>query len=305
MAHGYTNLRRAAMAWLAAGVLGAAVPARAQSSLDGSKVSWTRLEYTARKIGATATIVVSARAVPVAAAVREWLAASEGSPVVPSGDAVILIESQTSLAGRAFDDRLWLDGSAGGAIQIDDTETGHNVHCRIYRLCREGFVFEERLPGAKEEALAPPQWSRVTRTWHDFPAGLGSPGAVTGPMGLLWAMGAAGGMKAGDALTFPVLVHGQIEEVTLRAEGPAAAEVDWLESTGGRETRVRGLVGVQRVSLTAQPIGAESGSHFRVFGLEGDIQVLWDPRHGLPVELSGDVRFFGHLVIRLVGATLR
>ncbi len=307
MAHRHTTLRRAAMAWLAAGALGATVPALAQGTLDGSRVSWTRLEYTARKIGATATIVVTVRELPVAAAAREWLAAGDSSPVVPTGGTVILIESQTSLVGRAFDDRLWLDGAGAGAgaIQIDDTETGHNVHCRTYRLCRLGFVFEERLPDAKEETLAPSEWSRVTRSWSDFPAGLDDPGSVTGPMGLLWATGAAGGVKAGGALTLPVLVRGQVEQATVRSEGPAAAEVDFVETRDGRETRVRGLIGVERATLTARPTGGASSSRFRMFGLEGDIQLLWDPRRGLPVELSGDVRFLGHLVIRLVGASLR
>jgi hypothetical protein len=290
---------------VAAGALGVAVPVLPLSALDGRRVSWTGLEYTARKIGATATIAVIVRDVPVAAAAPEWLSVSEGSPIVPSGDAVILIESQTSLVGRTFVDRLWFDGRGAGAIQIADTETGHRVHCRTYRLCRQGFVFEERLPGAKEETLASSQWSRITRSWRAFPTDLRFPAAVTGPMGLLWATAAAGEMKTGDAVTFPVLVRGQVEEVRLRIEGPAAAEVDFLESRDGRETRVRGLVGVQRASLTARPIGAASGSRFRMFGLEGDIQLLWDPRRGLPVELSGDVRLLGHLVIRLVGATLR
>lgn len=289
---------------VAAVALVASAPARAEEALDRSRVSWTRLEYTARKIGETATILVSVRDVPAVEAAGAWLSPMGGTPVMPPGG-VVLIESETRLASRVFDDRLWLDERNASAVQIADTETGHNLHGRTYRLCQGGFALEERLPDTNEDSLPPAQWSRVKRSWCDFPPGLASGSPVTGPMGLLWAAAAAGALRVGDTLTFPVLVQGHVEEVTLRMEGPAAADVDMVESRAGIETRVRGLTGVMRASLTARPLGDPGSARFRMLGLEGDIQLLWDPARGLPVEISGDVRLLGHLVIRLTRFQVR
>ena len=59
-----------------------------------------------------------------------------------------------------------------------------------------------------------------------------------------------------------------------------------------------------RLVAHSQPVDPASSSVFRIFGLEGDVQLLWDPERRLPVEISGHVKMFGQVEVRLASVTL-
>ncbi len=250
-------------------------------------VSWKELRFAARKAGISATIELRLDRQP-----------GDGA------DGVVL-ESTTHLPGRTFLARESIDAADAGAREIVDTETGVKHHRKTYTLGDRGFRFDLVEPASLAEAmLAPEEWTKRTSSFTAYPRALPPGAAVTGPAGLLYAASAARLASPGDSLTVNVLVQTQVERVTLRVEGSEPVDLAFEEHSEGRLNAVREQVSALRLVARSQPVDAESASAFRIFGLDGDVVLLWDPARRLPVEIAGHVKLLGQVEVRLASVTL-
>lgn len=278
-------------------------PAR---DLDIGRVVWSELRFSAHKMGLSATIQVRIDADagrPVAPVGGGETAA--GSPPAARRDDLFL-ESTTHLPGRVFVARERLDPLQARARQIVDTETGAKNHRKTYTLTGHGFLLDLLVPAsAPESLLSPERWTRQTRSFTAYPRTLPPETAITGPVGLLYAASAADLAALGDAMTVYVLVQTQVERVTLRVEGIEPVALDYQASSGGVASAVREGVAALRLVARSQPVDPSSSSAFRIFGLEGDVQILWDPVRRLPVAIAGNVKVLGRVQVRLASVTLR
>jgi hypothetical protein len=255
-------------------------------------VTWSELHFAARKLGISAAIVV--RLSP----------GVEPAPGRAGRD--LILESTTHLPGRTFVAREVLDPATSGAREIIDTETGLKRHRKTYALSDGGYELDIREPASMREMLLPPErWTRESRSFTDYPAALPAGSVVTGPAGLLVVAAAADLSSVGAGVTAFALVQTQVERVTMRVDGGAQADLDFEEEWAGTRTVVHERRRVERLVVHGVPIDTTSASLFRLFGLEGDVTILWDPVHRLPVELAGQVRMLGHVVVHLVSVTLR
>jgi len=273
--------------------------------LDRQRVAWGELRYTARKLGIMATIEVrldDRSVVPPDGGV----ARRQGAASAPAEDGEILLQSTSHLPGRTFLARERMDPVLARAREIVDTETGAKNHRKTYILRDRGFLLELLEPAdGSETLLTPERWTRQTRSFASYPKVLPADAVITGPAGLLYAASAAGLSSPGDSLTIFVLVQTKVERVTVRVEGVENVEADFQESSGGVLRSVREQVSAVRLVARSQPVDPTSSSVFRMFGLEGDIEILWDPARRLPVEITGHVKVLGHVEVRLASAILR
>jgi hypothetical protein len=250
--------------------------------------AWRELRFSAHKAGISATIDLR-------------LEPGSGQPA----DDVVL-ESMTHLPGRTFVARERVDAASAGAREIVDTETGAKHHRKTYTLAARGFRLELVEPASLSEMLLPPErWTRHCESFAAFPRALPPGATVTGPASLLYAASAAGLASPGDSMTIHVLVQTQVERVTVSVEGAEPVDLAFGENAGGRLTAVHEQVTALRLVARSQPVDPESASAFRIFGLDGDVQLLWDPGRRLPVEISGHVKMLGRVEVRLFSVTLR
>jgi len=273
--------------------------------LDPHRVAWRDLRYTAHKLGISATVEIRLEEAAAGSA--------DGSEVRPRGTApttaekgAILLESTSHFLGRTFLAHEHVDPVQAGAREIVDTETGAKKHRKTYWLTGRGFLFELVEPASESEVLLPPErWTRQTRSFFAYPKSLPAGAVITGPAGLLYAVSAAGLSSPGDSMDINVLVQTQVERVTVAVEGVEYVELDFQESSGGKLRAVRERVAALRLVARSQPVDPTSSSAFRIFGLGGEIELLWDPARRLPVEISGNVKVLGHVEVRLASAILR
>jgi hypothetical protein len=279
-----------------------AAPSR---GLDRPRVAWGELRYTAHKLGILATIEVrldDASVVPPDTGV----ARRHGNASASVEDGEILLQSISRLPGRTFLARERLDPVLARAREIVDTETGAKNHRKTYILRERGFLLELLEPAdGSETLLTPERWTRQTRSFASYPKMLPTDAVITGPAGLLYSASVAGLNSPGDSLTMFVLVQTRVERVTVRVEGVENVKADFLESSGGVLRSVHEQLSAVRLVARSQPVDPTSSSVFRMFGLEGDIEILWDPARRLPVEITGHVKVLGHVEARLASATLR
>jgi hypothetical protein len=258
-------------------------------ALDPGQVAWKELRFAARKLGIPATVDVRI----------------EAGRASPAGLPWVIVDSTSRLPGRTFFAHERLDGADARARQIVDTEVGAKNHRKTYTLTARGFLFDLLEPASHAEHALPPEgWTRQTRTFTVYPKALPGGAAITGPVGLLYAASAAGLAAPGDSLTVYVLVQTQVERVTVRVEGVEQVPLDFQEDSGAAVSTVKEPRAALRMVARSQPVDAASASAFRIFGLEGDVEILWDPSRRIPVALTGSVRLLGHLEMRLASVTL-
>jgi hypothetical protein len=271
-------------------------------SLDPQRVAWKALGYTAHKLGISATVEVrlyDGQAVPGGV--------PRDGPVSATGDHTeILLESTSRLLGRTFLAHEHVSAVLAGAREIIDTETGARNHRKTYTLAPRGFLFELVEPAGDSEILLPPdRWTRQERSFEPYPRSLPGGAVVTGPVGLLYAASAGRLAAPGDSMAIYVLVQTHVERVTVAVDGIETAEIDFEESSGKDVRGVRGQIEALRLVVRSQPVDPTMSSAFRLFGLEGDIEILWDAARRLPVEISGQLRMLGRIQVRLASVTLR
>ena len=285
-------------------VLGTAqLPARADDpasgGLAGRQVVWRELRYTAHKMGMSATVEV--RLDGSAAPAR---AAADASTAPAGGD--LVLESTTHLPGRVFFARERIDPVDARARRIVDTETGARYHRKTYTPTAHGLLLDMLEPASGSESrLAPGRWTREARSFTPYPRGLAEGAVITGPIGLLYAASAASLTSPGDALTVLVFVQTHVEQVTLRVDRVETVALDFQESSGSAVRDVHEQLSALRLVASSRPVDPSSESAFRIFGLGGDVELLWDPVRRLPVEITGSVKVLGRVHVRLAAATLR
>jgi hypothetical protein len=267
-------------------------------------VSWTELRFAARKMGISASIVINLARAPGATA------GETGDPVgaVPSaaGRDDLVLESTTHLPGRTFVAREVLDPGSCAARRIVDTETGAKHHRKTYTLGERGFELVLLEPATAMQMLLPPErWTRETRTFTAYPVAVRAGALVTGPAGLIYVASAADLRSPGASVATLVLVQTEVERVTVRAEGFEPAELDFQEESAGGVATVHENGAVVRLVAHGLPVDPAASSVFRLFGLEGDVEILWDPARRLPVRMAGQVRMLGRVEVHLVAVTLR
>ncbi len=290
-------VKRRALAALACGFVIAQPPAWADG-LALQRVVWRELRYTAHKMGMSATVDVRLddSAVP-----RSDL--TEGAPAPGDG---LLLESTTRLPGRVFLASERIDPAQASVRRIVDTETGAKYHRKTYTLTSHGFLLEMLEPASRAESkLAPERWTREVRSFTPYPRELAEGVPITGPIGLLYAASAASLTSPGDELTVLVLVQTHVERVTLRVEGVETVALQFEERSGSVVTEVREERTGLRLVARSRPVDPSSTSAFRIFGLGGDVELLWDPVRRLPLEIAGNVTMLGRVHVRLAAVTLR
>jgi hypothetical protein len=278
----------------------------AAALLDPSHVAWTELRFVGQKLGEEATVDIRLTPVPADGVFGTPVAPARGGAAMTRGPNVLLLESTARLPDRTFQRQEWLDPTSAAALRIIDTETGARDHQRYYSLSSGGFTFEEREPASSSEAaLSPDRWSRQTRLLVTFPPRVGTDAVVMSPAGLLYAVSASDLSATGDTLSLYVLAQRQLEEVTVRVAGRETVNLDYVEESAGHESRTIGPAEAVRLAVHSQPVDPASASGFHLFGLERDVELLWDPRRRVLLEMAGEVRLLGRIEVWLVRARLR
>jgi hypothetical protein len=285
-----------AVPWCAAGGTAGVAAKRA--------VSWTELRFAARKMGISASIVINLASAPGATA-GETGGPVSAAPSAAGGDDLVL-ESTTHLPGRTFFAREVLDPASAAARRIVDTETGAKHHRKTYTLGERGFELILLEPATATQMLLPPErWTQETRTFTAYPVAVPPGDLVTGPAGLIYVASAADLRSPGDSVTTLVLVQTEVERVTVRVEGFEPSELDFQEESPAGVATVHESREVVRLVAHGLPVDPAASSVFRLFGLEGDVEILWDPARRLPVRLAGQVKMLGRVEVHLVAVTLR
>jgi hypothetical protein len=285
-----------------AGILLIAVlsPTLASAVATVSPVKWCALDFEARKFLVTLHARLEIAPEPAPAVIPTLIEPSGRQGVTAAGPELLRVRLRSSVRNEHSDLTLLMDPATGAALQLRRVETGQRNRVTTLRYTTSG-VFRTRytrMPG--EEALSSTAWSRQPDLWRPFPSRAEAGIHVGDPAALFYLLAASSLSQPGDVVQLPMFSNDQLLLVDATAGAWSRARVEFHRTSPSGATVVNGPRSLLRIALDARPFDSDSdGRNFELAGLRGDVVMLLDPEHRLPVEFSGEVPLLGRVTLRL------
>jgi hypothetical protein len=290
---------------------------RAQSftklELDGGRVSWSKLSFSAESFAVSVTVEMQLKALPAAKVEAALINSPRGIAIRPSTP-----DAWHSVVNMTIDpifrspvkllNEVWFnpeDAAALGWVRLD---RGEDDQKKIYRFTREG-VFRHRIePGNPQEAeQGPEQWTDVKDTFYPYDlARLGCP-SVSENLALIYIISAAVNSLSRQPLAVCVFGKRQLHNVRLRSGEIQTLKIDFIEKKAQGVVHRKGKLEALKIMVEATPMvmDQEEVEEFSFLGFHKDIAIFIDPVSGLPIQASGFLPTVGQVDLKLSEARLK
>jgi hypothetical protein len=262
-----------------------------------TEVVWEELDFQAENWAVDLTAHMRLASLPAAAAESALLPAAQGTPLRAAGPEVLhlAVEMSMDIAFKPpvnITNQLWFNAQDALPLGRQRVRRGQDEFEKTYRFTEQGVYRRNREPrDAGDAARAPEDWRHQVAHFyaHDL-EGLACPG-LTDRLLLIYIASAAPTLFDQHALTLCVFGKRQLHRVTLEPQGRTSIPVDYTEENGARAMPRRGAVEALKLKLTAEPLasGLDKPENFSFLGLHRNIVIYVEPRHRLPVQVSGDI----------------
>lgn len=282
--------------------LGPGLADAADATLDPARVGWSAIRMTASKLFLTAESRLALRTVSGAAVTPDLLPVADQhfTPLVP-GNEVLELVYDTRGAGRKSRLTLLMDPVTGAALQRVQHDQDSKPRFRTYRFGIEGAYHRTFWPAtASEKSLPPKGWTRTSEGLRAYPAPPGKHPVVE-PTGLLYAIAAAALDKPDDTLELLVFRRRDTQRVLVKVLPSLEISVRYDEIWPTGTVQRNGKLKPVRLSLKGLPVpgGDPKDDDLELLGLRGQLELLLDPGSRAPLQLSGDVKMFGRVTLRI------
>tara|TARA_R110000823_G_scaffold119998_9_gene244386 strand:+ start:6505 stop:7341 length:837 start_codon:yes stop_codon:yes gene_type:complete len=223
-------------------------------------------------------------------------------PGPDAGDEYWKFSADSSVPGNSEQVSLRFDPATGQLLSRERLSKGKKDQRLKSFGYEQEFVLRERRSPEGKAATAPPEWPLDSRKQLSYPPAA-TELAVTNPYLLLLL---ADRLQAqGPGSTLEVLVHTDHNFYRARLTSGNGVPVEANYSLAGNG-QTRGMRETTAVALRVTPEGelAEEDD-FSLFGLSGEIIMLFDRHTGLPLQVRGNAPRIGATEINLKSATLR
>lgn len=273
-----SNLLKARILWLGAVILGCSTTA---SAIELPR--WQVLEFEEQAFWATAYSRIEL-------------------PRPEAGDNYWEFSANSSVPGNSERVSLRFDPETGQLLSRERLSKGKRDQRLKSFDYEEGFVLRERRSPESKTQAVPLEWPLDSRKQLPYPPAA-TELAVTNPYLLLLL---ADRLQARDpGTTLEVLVHTDLNFYRARLTSGNGIPVNAnYRLTGNGQTD--GTRETTAVALHVQPEGElAEDDDFSLFGLTGEIILLFDRQTGLPLQVRGDAPRIGATELNLKSATLR
>jgi hypothetical protein len=290
---------------------------RAQSftnlELDGGRVSWSKLSFSAKSFVVSVTVEMQLKALPAAEVEAALITSPRGTAIQPSNpdawhSAVNMIIDPIFRSPVKLMNEVWFNPENSAALGWLRLDRGEDDQKKIYRFTREG-VFRHRIePGDRQEAKqAPEKWTDVKDTFYPYDLNrLGCP-SVSENLALIYIISAAVDSLSRQPLSVCVFGKRQLHNVRLRSGGIQPLKVDFIEKKAQGDVHRQGKVEALKIMIKATPMAMdqEEVEEFSFLGFHKDIAIFVDPVSRLPIQASGFLPTVGQVDLKLSEARFK
>ena len=267
--------------------------------LDPSRVSWTQARFKASKLFVSTKTTVDLKKISGSEVASTLIASGKPQDLNLSGSEGLYMKLHAKYWGRNVVTRSWIEPNNAQALQRLTTESEERQRYKLYLTDSGVFRVRKKPRDGNEQNLSAERWTDVSERFHEYPAGGGNRPVVTLPIGIFYVLATAELNAPGDKIEVPVFSTKYFNLVTITVEGTTRIRADYKEtSASGRRNKVNGQVDALRVSLKPRVMGTGE-IDFYFLGLKGDVDVVLDKKHRVPLRLNGEVEKVGDLEINL------
>jgi len=289
---------------IAIGAVAAFATAGQATALHPDQIGWSALKFRATKFFFRIDANIAITSMDAAVVAAQLVAAREGHVVQPVGNQRIL-SVDTKAFGRLSQIELILNAGSAAALQKTSHDSGGRYRHRIYRFTDRGAYQTTRRPIGRNEERLPadqwPQWSEANEDLRPYPSSVFG-AEITGPIGLLYAVGAAPLYKSGDTFEILTFVRNHVHRVQIEVAGLEALKVKYRFDNGITTVKHKGKQSAIRMLMRGEVIDG-GDAEFELLGLRGDIVLHLDPATRAPLQLEGHIKIAGHTKVRLIEMT--
>ncbi len=271
--------------------------------LDLSRLSWTELDYKARKAILTATSELRLQRADAAEMAENLVLAEEQTELPPAGEDLILLTLRSKLLGKISDVRLWLDPNNARSYQRDELNSGSRPRFRAYRPMREGVQRTTLRPASGEKERPYREWSELEEKFIAYSAEARER-IVSEALALFVVVSTASLNAPGDAVTLPVFLKDRVVEVRLEVLEQRKLKVDFDQIKDGETQKVTGPRAALEIAVSAVLPEGDEGTKIELLGLKGDILMTIDAESRVPLQISGKVPPVGVVNVKLTRVVL-
>ena len=284
---------------------------RAQSftnlSLDGGRISWSELAFSANSFAVSVTVEMHLKTLPAAEVEAALIISPRGISVQPSTPAAWYSVVNTTIdpifrSPVKLMHAVWFnpeDAAVLGWVRLD---RGEDDQKKIYRFTREG-VFRRRLePRDRQEAgQGPEKWTDVKDSFYPYDLVRSGCPSVSKNQLLIYIISAAVNSLGRQPLSICVFGKRQLHNVQLRSGGTQPLKVDFIEKRAQGDVHRQGKVEALKIMIEATPMATdqEEVEEFSFLGFHKDIAIFVDPVSRLPIQASGILPTAGRVDLKL------
>jgi len=290
---------------------------RAQSftnlSLDGGRISWSKLSFSAKSFAAAVTVEIQLKALPAAEVEAALITSPRGIAVQPATPVAWHSVVNTTIdpifrSPVKLTNEVWFnprDAAALGWVRLD---RGEDDQKKIYRFTREG-VFRHRIePRDRQEAKqSPEKWTDVKDSFYPYDLARSGHPSVSKNQLLIYIISAAVNSLNRQPLSVCVFGKRQLHKVRMQSGGIQPLKVDFIEKRAQGDVHRQGKVEALKIMIEATPMATdqEEVEEFSFLGFNKDIAIFIDPVSRLPVQASGILPTIGQVDLKLREARLK
>jgi len=270
----------------------------ALAPLDATRLSWSRLEYSATKF--FLSVRTAAEIVPRHSQQlrTELIAPTRGDPKFPVGPEAYELTLATNGVGTDALIRVWFD-DYGSVLQRSSLYSGKKQWYRVYRYTSDGAYSLKKRPRENERGSTHEGWTDTTEDFYPYTQprdGL----LITEGEVIFYLLAMAPLRDVGDTFEFLVFSTHGLDLARLTVREVTTFPIDVVEQSAQGEQALDTDVDALLLTLHAQPYNYSSDANqFEFLGLRGDIDIMLDAVTHIPLRVTGQVDYLGEVNINL------
>lgn len=259
-------------------------------------------QYYGSKLGISINYLLHINHQDAAAPVPQWMQLPQDrqtpTRTLAPGQPWVHIMLQHSLLGSTTITNSILEPQHGLAVQRivarpRDTYTRY----KATQFASNG-IRELRLRHSPPSALI--NWTRARLRHHPYPQGFEGGAGVSDTSALFYLLGSSDLQQPGGRIQTTLFSNGELMMVELRAGKVVSVNTRYIQVTGDSQQQITGPRDALRVYIQAQALAADSSkSDLTVLGIQGDLHMLIDREHHIPLRITGRVPWLGQAELQL------
>jgi hypothetical protein len=208
-----------------------------------------------------------------------------------------------SVVENAEQIEMRFEPATGRVVSLSRVSRGKGQRLKTYEYKPDYVLRERRNPGT-DPSLPQNQWPVSNSRHVPYPA-MGDKPLPTVSSAYILVLLAERLQAQGENQSQDVLVHTDLNfyRVRMTSGNGGPIDVDY-QKNGGDYVKAR--LETSAVALHVTPVGTQQeGPDFSLFGMQGDIILLFDRSSGLPLQVRGTAPRIGDTAINLKAVTLR